>query len=253
MSKRKASAPITAFCPDCDQETPHAAPQENSKEITCLTCKLVHEQEEPEGDGAADTDVLEEADEERAEHGEEEEGEGEDHDTPDSEASSDPAGEEIDGDEPVVPARGRLHAEEEEAEEEDDEEEDDDDEGDEEPSSYGDDESEVAGLSAYGRSSFASDQEADEPEEEAAPKKRKTARKKSTGPKVSADVRSWEEEVARADERKARSYSFTETYRIEEIIKHSKFGMGKVVEVVNPTKISVLFKEGRKMMLQGQR
>ena len=112
------------------------------------------------------------------------------------------------------------------------------------------------GLSAFGRSSFEEDDgtPADAEEDDVPKKKRRVTRRKATPAKAAAtDYRSWEEEVEGVDERKAKAYVLTETYRLEEIIAHSKFGLGKVVEVLNPQKITVLFKDGPKMMLQGRR
>lgn len=271
MSKRKASvAEITVFCPECDKKTPHTGPGDNGGKITCLACKTSHEPEEVV-DADTDAEEADVAETGGEDSGESEEGEEagaepiedhEDHEdviegrAPGAASGAADADDGIDADEDSAPlARTRVSEEVEVDEEEEDEEEEAD--PDEEETMPEDEEgSDVSGLSSFGRSSFAEGSDEEEGAEAPAPKrkkKKKVVRKKVGMPKHSAEVRSWEEEVSHVDERKARSYSFGETYKLEEIISHAKFGMGKVVEVVNPTKISVLFKEGRKMMLQGQR
>ena len=81
-------------------------------------------------------------------------------------------------------------------------------------------------------------------------KERKAAspRKRSIG-KVDPDLASWAELDLPAGE--ATTYSMQATYRLDEIIKHPTFGLGKVVQLVPPNKVEILFQAGRKLLRCG--
>jgi hypothetical protein len=259
--KRKAEESVRTYCPECETDTDHVeAPSQNGggiRRVKCLTCEKTHTIEE---DAAADTDEVDaevdDAEELEGEHAADAAaGDPAEADDDGAMIAEDKAEEEAedaeDGDEDADPRlsaiRGRLmSAPEEDAEEEDDEE---------EASEPGYEDEDARGLSSFGRSSFEEGAVvSDDDDDEAAPRKRKKAvRKKPVTHRAAGGSQSWDEVMSQVDEKKARSYDLRDTYRAEEIIQHAKFGVGKVVEVVSASKISVLFKEGRKMMLQGRR
>lgn len=258
---------VDTHCPECDKDTLHAVVAAGNgggggvSRVKCRECGHAHAYEAPEeaaaeleeeGDDAEEEAFDEpEAEEEELAPSAEEPGVEGDLLEPEDKAEEEAPAEEEDDDPGVAHLRSRLADDTEEPEREEEESED---EEEEDPDASFSDE-DARGLSSFGRSSF---DEGGEPAEEDAEapkkKKRRVAPKRKASPaRASVAHQSWEEALAEADEKKARSYSLRDTYRPEEIIRHAKFGMGKVVEVVNPNKINVLFKDGRKMMLQGQR
>ncbi len=50
----------------------------------------------------------------------------------------------------------------------------------------------------------------------------------------------------------ARKYSINGNYTKDDIVDHSRFGIGIVVSVINPHKMDILFKDGSKLLVQNQ-
>jgi hypothetical protein len=59
----------------------------------------------------------------------------------------------------------------------------------------------------------------------------------------------WKETLAKRDLGLAKPYIMTSSYETDDIIDHSKFGMGIVTHVITPQKMEVLFEEGYKFMV----
>lgn len=86
-------------------------------------------------------------------------------------------------------------------------------------------------------------------EEEASAPKTKTKRAASTKTK---EERKWNRVLNKVDSENPTNYEMTETYTEKEVIDHQKFGVGVVDEVIDHTKISVIFKEGTKTLIQNR-
>lgn len=62
---------------------------------------------------------------------------------------------------------------------------------------------------------------------------------------------SWEALLS-GKEGDARPYRFAESYNPGDILRHTQFGLGVVESRINPQKISVLFREGRKVLIDNR-
>jgi hypothetical protein len=80
--------------------------------------------------------------------------------------------------------------------------------------------------------------------------KKKTARTKASG--KSKEQRKWSRVMAKADVENQQDYAMTEKYEENDVINHAKFGVGVVAEIVDPTKMNVVFEEGVKTMVHNR-
>ncbi|HSR49547.1 MAG TPA: hypothetical protein VLV83_01890 [Acidobacteriota bacterium] len=79
-------------------------------------------------------------------------------------------------------------------------------------------------------------------------KKRKTSGPKSKTTRTRGPGgKNWSTLIDEMDTSKARSYKLTDTFEQEELIDHSRFGMGIVLEEM-PDKIEVLFEDGARTL-----
>lgn len=60
--------------------------------------------------------------------------------------------------------------------------------------------------------------------------------------------RDWEEQIAKRDQSQARPYDMGECFAQDELVDHSKFGVGIVLKTTRPDKMDVLFQEGMKTL-----
>ena len=64
------------------------------------------------------------------------------------------------------------------------------------------------------------------------------------------ESKKWNKLLLAADPEKAVAYSMSNVYAENDIIQHNKFGLGVVVKILDPSKISVVFEDGVKNMVQ---
>ncbi len=86
-------------------------------------------------------------------------------------------------------------------------------------------------------------------EGEAKPKKKATKAKKPTKTK---EQRKWSRVMGKVEGTEPQSYDMSEKYEEQNVIDHSKFGVGVITEVIDPTKISVVFEEGVKTLVHNR-
>jgi hypothetical protein len=87
--------------------------------------------------------------------------------------------------------------------------------------------------------------------ESAPAKKSKSAA--STGAKTSgARSNDWEARVLGQAVTAFTRYSMARSYSVGELVNHSKFGDGYVSEIVDPKKVTIIFRDGQKTLAQGQ-
>ena len=79
--------------------------------------------------------------------------------------------------------------------------------------------------------------------------KKSASPRKKTASKVDPDLTIW----ANLDltSGAAVSYSMRTTFREDDLIKHPTFGLGKVMRLVPPNKVEILFQDGRKLLRCG--
>lgn len=102
-----------------------------------------------------------------------------------------------------------------------------------------------------------------EPEPVAAPKpvaaakpRRAASKPASSKPSAAAaasKVRDYARRLEEADVTRARAYSMRDTYVIGDLVEHPRFGLGFVIDIVDPAKCGVLFDDGRKILVMGHR
>lgn len=86
----------------------------------------------------------------------------------------------------------------------------------------------------------------------AAPKSRKTATKKPARKTAARSPRQNAEYAGLVGERDPASaipYSMKSSFALDDLINHSKFGLGIVTRLTGPAKIEVLFADGRKELV----
>ena len=88
------------------------------------------------------------------------------------------------------------------------------------------------------------------PVEEGKKTKRKTAKAKA--PAKTKEQRKWSRVMGKVEGTEPQPYSMTEKYEEQNVIDHAKFGLGVVSEVIDPTKISVVFEDGEKVMVHNR-
>jgi hypothetical protein len=79
------------------------------------------------------------------------------------------------------------------------------------------------------------------------PPKSRAARARKKNP----EVEDWAKFSPKWDKEKAITYSTATVFSINDLIHHSKFGLGKVRQNIQPNKIRVLFEDGIKLMICG--
>ena len=77
------------------------------------------------------------------------------------------------------------------------------------------------------------------------------ARKKAEPKKVRSAADLWKEEIERAGDIPAKTYTLDGHYEEGEKLDHSAFGMGLVKKLISPDKMEVLFEEELKVMIRG--
>lgn len=87
--------------------------------------------------------------------------------------------------------------------------------------------------------------------EEPAPKARVKKEPKVMTPATKAS-RQWSRLMAKSDQDAPRGYQMNEKYAQNDVILHEKFGRGVVVNVIDPSKISVVFEEGAKTLIHNR-
>jgi len=70
-----------------------------------------------------------------------------------------------------------------------------------------------------------------------------------SAPKKSRTEARFDDLLGRRDIAAARDYDAGGTFKKDEIINHSRFGLGLITEVIKPNKIAVLFREGAKILI----
>jgi hypothetical protein len=78
---------------------------------------------------------------------------------------------------------------------------------------------------------------------------------KSPGRKVKSLEAKYNEHLSRltdGDLSTAKKYSISGTFKKDEIIDHSKFGIGIVLSIVKTNKVETLFKDGPRLLIQNQ-
>ncbi len=73
--------------------------------------------------------------------------------------------------------------------------------------------------------------------------------------KMKAKEATYEEYISRLsgdDVSKSKKYSIQGSFKKDEIVDHSKFGIGVVLSVIKLNKIEILFKDGPKLLIQNQ-
>ncbi|MEA3363201.1 MAG: hypothetical protein U9Q61_08045 [Thermodesulfobacteriota bacterium] len=76
---------------------------------------------------------------------------------------------------------------------------------------------------------------------------KKTAARQTAKPK-DADRKEWEALQPDMDSSKAKTYSMTDSYKLNGLIDHPVFGLGIVQRIIGAQKIEVLFEDGKKTM-----
>lgn len=62
----------------------------------------------------------------------------------------------------------------------------------------------------------------------------------------------WSTATSQWDDNQARAYNIYESFRVNDLVKHSKFGNGVVTEIPGPDRMITLFESGEKMLIQGR-
>lgn len=84
--------------------------------------------------------------------------------------------------------------------------------------------------------------------------KKKTTKKTTTRKSKSKNslAARWTTATSEWDDNQARSYNIYESFRVNDLVKHSKFGNGVVTEIPGPDRMITLFESGEKMLIQGR-
>jgi hypothetical protein len=78
------------------------------------------------------------------------------------------------------------------------------------------------------------------------------AAKRTTKTTRTTRANRWQMETASWDGMDAKAYSVFATFEVDDWVKHTSFGNGKVIEVPSPDRIIALFESGEKMLMQGK-
>jgi hypothetical protein len=82
------------------------------------------------------------------------------------------------------------------------------------------------------------------------PKRKKTAKPKA--PPKSKEQRKWSRVMRKVEGTDPVPYNMGEAFEEQNVIDHSKFGVGVVSDVIDPTKISVVFEHGEKVLVHNR-
>jgi len=77
---------------------------------------------------------------------------------------------------------------------------------------------------------------------------RKPATRRTKADPLALERQQWQEIQSSFDASKAVAYSMDGSYKVNALIKHPKFGIGKVQELNGTRKMSVLFEDGLKVL-----
>jgi hypothetical protein len=77
------------------------------------------------------------------------------------------------------------------------------------------------------------------------------AREEAEAKSAAANLRHWEASVSGHHPSEFRAYGFREVFTANELMRHSKFGDGVVVEVIDRQKIRVLFRDEPRVLAHG--
>lgn len=88
------------------------------------------------------------------------------------------------------------------------------------------------------------------PAEEKPAKTAKTPRKRASN-KIDPDLAVWAELALDQSGTTASAYSMQAVFKQDEVVRHPTFGLGKVMRLVPPNKVEILFEEGRKLLRCG--
>lgn len=78
---------------------------------------------------------------------------------------------------------------------------------------------------------------------------------KSRGARAQAEfdrVQGWEQRIAGKSLDSFTRYSIDRVFETDELVTHKKFGEGYVVEIMGAHKVSIMFKDGLRILAQGQ-
>ena len=81
-----------------------------------------------------------------------------------------------------------------------------------------------------------------------APRRDRASREEAEQKAAALSLRQWESSVSGHHPTDFRSYAFRETFKANELMRHSKFGDGIVVEVIDRQKIRVLFRDEARVL-----
>jgi len=84
---------------------------------------------------------------------------------------------------------------------------------------------------------------------EKAPKKTPAKKRTKTKRGVEKEKELWRETLDKKDLASAKPYTLADSYEVDDIINHNKFGMGIVTKVITAKKMEVHFEGGRKCMV----
>jgi len=74
------------------------------------------------------------------------------------------------------------------------------------------------------------------------------AAKETKRRRTAAEQKEWNALQLSNDSVKAQTYSMTATYKVNSLIKHPVFGLGRVQRVLGSQKVEILFEDGKKTM-----
>lgn len=81
--------------------------------------------------------------------------------------------------------------------------------------------------------------------------KAKAAPRKRVSRKIDPDPAAWEALGLNSQPGRAVEYSMQVEFKLDQIVQHSVFGLGKVTKLVPPNKVEILFQDGRKLLRCG--
>jgi pyruvate/2-oxoglutarate dehydrogenase complex dihydrolipoamide acyltransferase (E2) component len=118
----------------------------------------------------------------------------------------------------------------------------------------------VAAATADAKPAGSKPTEVEAPAKAPAPARKKApprrAARAAKGPSkeaTAAKARDYNKHLADADLAAARPYSMRQSFALGEVIEHPSFGIGFVVDVLDATKVGILFEGGRRVLVMGHR
>ena len=81
--------------------------------------------------------------------------------------------------------------------------------------------------------------------------RRSPAPRKTRSIKVDPDLAVWAELALDQQKSRAVTYSLQGVFKLEQSVNHPTFGLGKVMRLVPPNKVEILFQDGRKLLRCG--